>query len=104
MDLLGKPKWYGVPVLVRSNLPLLLRVLAVFLGIATIMAIIAAGLFWESTNEEHACSPELSVGSLTITTLAIGWFVGVFASLMGKCHRMNFNRSEGARFWSVKAF
>ena len=106
MDFLGKPKWYGVPVLVRSNLPLLLRVSAVFLGIATIMAIIAAGLSWESTNDRLLVPAQAFVGSLTIITFAIGWFVAVFFffRLFVNAIRMNFNRSEGARFWSAKAF
>ena len=106
MDFLGKPKWYGVPVLVRSNLPLLVRVFAVFIGIASIIAIIAAGLNWESTDDKLLVPVQVFVASLTMITFAIGWFVAVFFffRLFVNAIRMNFNRSEGARFWSAKAF
>jgi hypothetical protein len=106
MDFLGKPKWYGVPVLVRSNLPLLIRVFAIFIAIASIIAIVAAGLNWKSPDNRLLFPAQAFVASLTIITFAIGWFVAVFFffRLFVNAIRMNFNRSDGAKFWSAKAF
>ena len=106
MDFLGKPKWYGVPVLVRSNLPILVRVFAIFIGIASIIALVAAGLNWESTDTRLLVPAQVFVASLTIITFTIGWFVAVFFffRLFVNTIRMHFNRSEGAKFRSAEAF
>ena len=104
MGFLDKPKWYGVPVLVRANVRVLLRSRAIVFGIAMLIAIVAAGLVWDSPDDRLIVPVQAFVGSSTIIIFSIGWFVAVFFWLRAFVNviRMNFNRSEAARFWSIK--
>ena len=105
-DFLGKPNWWGVPILVRSNVRFLLRFLAIVFGVALIIAIIAAGLNWENPEKRLLAPIRAFVATSTIFIFLIGWFVAFFFFLRAfvSAIRMNFNRSEGSSFWNLKAW
>ena len=105
-DFLGKPRWWGVPILVRSNVRFLLRFLAIVFGLAMIIAIIAAGLNWENPEKRLLAPIQAFVATSTVFVFLVGWFVAFFFFMRAfiSAFRMNFNRSDRSRFWSLKAW